>query len=92
MILSVACDSRGEEGVRPWVEAADPSFPVLVDVQHRVAELYNMVNVPTAVWIDEAGRIARPGETAFVDNRFQSMSGIDATPYLDALRDWAGQG
>ena len=57
-----------------------------------MASLYGMVNVPTAVWIDEKGRIARPNETAFIDNRFTSMHGIDAAPYLNALRDWLARG
>lgn len=65
---------------------------MLIDEKHTVASLYGMVNVPTAVWIDETGRIARPNETAFIDNRFKSMHGIDAAPYLEALRDWLAQG
>jgi len=51
-----------------------------------------MVNVPTVVWIDEEGRIIRPNETAFVDDRFASMSGLHAEPYLAALRDWVEHG
>ncbi len=61
---------------------------MLIDEKHTVASLYNMVNVPTAVWINEKGRIVRPNETAFIDNRFKSMHGIDAQPYLDGVRDW----
>ena len=51
-----------------------------------------MVNVPTAVWIDEKGRIVRPNEVAYVDNRYKGMHGIEASEYLDALRDWAANG
>lgn len=29
---------------------------------------------------------------AFIDNRFKSMHGIDAAPYLTALRDWMEHG
>ncbi len=47
-----------------------------------------MVNVPTAVWINETGRLVRPNETAFIDNRFTAFSGIDAALYLNAIRDW----
>ena len=65
---------------------------MLIDVDHRVATLYDMVNVPTAVWIDEEGRVVRPNETAFVDDRFSSMSGLRSAPYLAALRDWAVRG
>lgn len=51
-----------------------------------------MVNVPTAVWIDEQGRIVRPNEVAFIDDRFKSFTGMDSAPYIDAIRDWAANG
>ncbi len=51
-----------------------------------------MVNVPTAVWINEQGRIVRPNEVAYVDDRYKSMHRIEAAPYLDAIRDWAMKG
>ena len=51
-----------------------------------------MVNVPTAVWIDERGRIVRPNEVAFIDDRFKSFTGMDSAPYIDAIRDWAAKG
>ena len=51
-----------------------------------------MVNVPTAVWINEQGRIVRPNEVAYADNRYKTMHGLEATEYLDALRDWAANG
>jgi hypothetical protein len=51
-----------------------------------------MVNVPTAVWIDERGHIVRPNEVAYVDDRFRGMHKVAAAPYLDALRDWAKNG
>ena len=51
-----------------------------------------MVNVPTAVWINEKGMIVRPNEVAYVDNRYKAMHGIDAGPYLDAIRDWVANG
>jgi hypothetical protein len=65
---------------------------VLIDTQHLVTRLYDMVNVPTAVWIDERGRIVRPNEVAYVDDRYKSMHRIEAAPYLDAIRDWAAKG
>src|SRR5262249_49065490 len=82
----------GLKAAGPWIEKANPAFTVLIDEQHTVASLYGMVNVPTAVWIDEKGRIVRPNETAFIDNRFKNMHGIDAAPYLEALGDWLSLG
>ncbi len=91
-ILSVAEDIGGLQAARPWIEKANPTFTVLIDERHAVASLYGMVNVPTAVWIDELGKIVRPNEAAFIDNRFQDFHGIDAAPYLDAIRDWLACG
>lgn len=51
-----------------------------------------MVNVPTAVWINEQGRIVRPNEVAYVDNRYKGMHGIEASEYLEAIRDWVVKG
>lgn len=64
----------------------------LIDAEHVVSRLYNMINVPTAVWIDEQGRIVRPNETAYVDNRLKYIHQLEAGPYIAALRDWAEKG
>src|SRR5258706_13443905 len=63
MVVAVAMDSR-EGDPLPWIDAAKPTYPTLIDREHRLAELYGIVNVPQAVWIDEAGRIVRPAEGA----------------------------
>jgi tetratricopeptide (TPR) repeat protein len=76
----------------PWITAAKPTYTVLIDDKHLVTKLYNMVNVPTGVWINEEGSIVRPNEVAFVDDRYKSMTGLDAAPYVNALKDWAAKG
>jgi tetratricopeptide (TPR) repeat protein len=68
------------------------TYTVLIDQEHLVSRLYNMVNVPTGVWIDERGRIVRPNEVAFIDDRFKNFSGLDSAPYLNALKDWVEKG
>jgi tetratricopeptide (TPR) repeat protein len=92
MIVSVAEDTGGVKDAGQWIAAAKPEYTALVDDKHLVTHLYNMVNVPTAVWINEQGRIVRPNEVAYVDNRYKAMHGIDAAPYLDAIRDWVANG
>src|SRR5262249_33633285 len=98
-------DSRAGDPV-PWIEAARPTYPALIDQDHRLAELYGIVNVPQAVWIDEAGRIVRPAEAAGAYEGFRRMNRTtrempeDAAPltaqakatYLDAIRDWVRHG
>jgi tetratricopeptide (TPR) repeat protein len=92
MIVSIAEDTGGVKDAGPWIAAAKPEYTALIDDKHIVTHLYNMVNVPTAVWINEQGRIVRPNEVAYVDNRYKAMHLIDAAPYLDAIRDWVANG
>ena len=97
---------RTSEAARPWIEAAKPSYPCVIDHDHRVAELYNMVNVPQAVWIDETGHIVRPTESAGAYEGFRSMDRTTRKvpdevaaitsrakrTYVDAVRDWVIHG
>jgi len=91
-IISIAQDTGGAKDAAPWITAAKPEYTALIDDKHLVTQLYNMVNVPTAVWINEKGMIVRPNEVAYVDNRYKAMHGVDAGPYLDAIRDWVVNG
>ena len=87
MVITVALD-RSAEDARPWIEAARPTHPSLIDVRHLVADLYNMVNVPTAVWIGENGRVVRPNDVVFATDTFRHLSGIDSARHLAAIRAW----
>ena len=91
-IIAVAEDTGGSKDAGQWITAAKLTFPALIDQEHLVSKLYNMVNVPTAVWINEQGRIVRPNEVAFSDNRYEKLTGMDAQPYLDDLKDWIAKG
>ena len=91
-IVSVAQDTGGVKDAGPWITKANLEYTVLIDQEHLVTKLYSMVNVPTAVWINEQGKIVRPNEVAFVDDRFISFSHANAAPYLDAIRDWVAKG
>jgi peroxiredoxin len=63
-IVTVALDTGGATAAGPWIAAAGPEHPSLIDVKHTLAEQLGVVNVPTGVWIDEQGLIVRPPETA----------------------------
>jgi len=88
----VALDSAGPAAAGEWIRAASPTHPSLIDAHYEVARLYNVINVPTAVWIDEEGCIVRPNETAFADNRWIEFTKFDMTRYLAAVRNWAERG
>lgn len=106
MVVAVAQESRGAEHARPWIEQAKSSYWQLIDTDHRVEDLYNLVNVPQAVWIDEQGRIARPPETAGSTDHFRRMDLATRTmspedqaerlaarhAYLGAVRAWVATG
>ena len=103
-VLAVALDHA--DAARPWIEAAKASYPCVIDREHHLADLYNLVNVPQAVWIDERGRIVRPPETAGSTDGFRAMDRKTfATPdavlaernrvktlYIGAVRDWVLRG
>lgn len=103
-VLAVAFDEPG--AARPWIEAASPAYPCLIDRNHHVAGLYHMVNVPQATWIDETGRIVRPPENAGQSDSFRSMDRTTGqmtaeqvaerarikSVYVEAIRDWVLKG
>ena len=87
-MITVALD-KSPDDARPWIDAATPAHPSLIDTRHVLADLYNMVNVPTVVWIDERGRIVRPNDVAFGADTFRHITGIEAARHLGLLRGWA---
>ena len=86
-VITVALD-RSADDARAWIEAAKPTHPSLIDTTHALADLYNVVNVPTILWIDERGRIVRPNDVAFGTDTFKHITGLRAATHLAALRAW----
>jgi hypothetical protein len=62
-VVTVALDVEAD-AARPFIDAAAPEHPSLLDQAHVVDELFGIVNVPNGVWIDERGVIVRPAEPA----------------------------
>ena len=58
-IISAAQDSGGEAAAGGIFDAGNVTYTALIDVNHTISSLFNLVNVPSAVWIDEEGRIVR---------------------------------
>ncbi len=93
MIITVAMESRGAKAAGGPIRRSKATYTSLIDEDHLVADLYNMVNVPQAVWIDEEGRIVRPTEVpgAALSFNLSKMRKTRAI-YLDAIRDWVRNG
>jgi hypothetical protein len=106
MVVAVAEESRGADHARPWTEQAKSDYWQLIDTDHQLEDLYNLVNVPQAIWIDEQGKIVRPPETAGSTDHFRGMDLKTRTmspqaqeerlaarvAYMDAVRAWVTTG
>ena len=68
-IVTVSLELTGAEASRPYIEAARPAHPSLLDPDHQMDALFGVVNIPSVVWIDEAGLIVRPPEPGWPDVR-----------------------
>ncbi len=91
-IIAAAQDTAGAKVADPWYEKAHVTFTALVDPKHTVSSLYQMVNVPTGVWVDEKGNIVRPGEVAYSKEQRVLGQTIGDNRYAEGLRDWVEKG
>jgi hypothetical protein len=88
-VIAVAFDESPDD-VREFAEGI--TYPVLVDPEHVLSELYAISNVPTVIWIDEHDRIVRPNSVAFGNDMFKEFTGVDAGPHQDLIRAWVRTG
>jgi peroxiredoxin len=92
-IISVAEDTAGEAAAGPILDAAKPTYTTLIDTKHVISQLYNFVNVPSAAWIDEQGRIVRINEGTYAkSHKLSPQMTIGTDAYTPALRDWVAKG
>ncbi len=92
-MVTIACDAKGSAAVEPFITAAGQQHPSLLDEKLRVAELYDVRNVPSIFWIDESGRMVRANDPVYAlrRNRETGESTINEE-YLNAVRDWVANG
>jgi hypothetical protein len=60
--VTVSLELSDPEASRPFIEAAAPEHPSLLDPTHKLDSLFGVVNIPNVIWIDEEGTIVRPAE------------------------------
>ena len=92
-VVTIAADAKGLAAIEPFVTAAGQRHPSLLDQDLRVADLYRVHNVPSAFWIDEAGRMIRANDPIYAQRRNRETGEVTRNEkYLGALRDWLENG
>ena len=92
----MAQDSGDPTAVGKWFDRASPTYRCVVDPTHQISSLFGWVNVPSAAWIDEDGRIVRsnegvyPAETTIKFGLGKVCLGDNA--FAQATRDWIERG
>lgn len=96
VLICVAEDTGGEAAAGPIFDAANPTYVQVIDQDHIISSAFNFVNVPSAAWIDEEGRIVRIDEGTyskvheFGEGEQSITFGNDV--YTPALQDWVANG
>jgi peroxiredoxin len=87
-VVTVAMDDDAES-VRPWTQEG---LTTAVDTQHRLSDVFGVVQVPATVWLDEQGRVVKPPTIAPGDDRWQEWTQVESAPHHEALRHWVRTG
>ncbi|HIA47600.1 MAG TPA: hypothetical protein EYN96_06440 [Candidatus Hydrogenedentes bacterium] len=91
-LISAAQDTGGEAKAGPIFDRANVTYTAIVDVNHTISSLFNLVNVPSGVWINEEGRIVRIDEGTYTKSAKVLGNTIGHDGYVPALRDWIAKG
>ncbi|MFG1926590.1 redoxin domain-containing protein [Cryptosporangium sp. NPDC048952] len=90
-VVTIALDTDVASAA-PWHAEAGTTHPALVDVDGVAADAFDVVNVPTVVWLNEEGRIVRPQDSQTATDTFRDWNGLSAQTSGDALRRWVLDG
>ncbi len=82
----------GEAVTAEWHDQTELSYTTLIDTSHRVTSLYNLVNVPTGILVDEEGRVRRIDNGAYSESNEVTGDSIGAHDYTPIVRDWVANG
>ena len=92
IIIAAAQDAGGAAAAAPWYEQAGARFVALVDEQHTLSSLYSLVNVPSAVWIDETGHVRRIDEGAYATVHKMGDFQFGRDDYAPMVANWVQEG
>lgn len=68
------------------------TYPVLMDTNHVLTELYAISNVPSVILIDEHDNIVQPNWNAYASDTFRDFTKIDSQAQVDIIRQWVIEG
>jgi hypothetical protein len=85
-VVTVSLELSGPEASRPFIEAARPGHPSLLDPTHALDRLFGVVNIPSVTWIDESGLIVRPPEPGWPTALSTLPARISARPEASSER------
>lgn len=68
------------------------TFIGLVDDTHTVSSLYNLVNVPSTVWIDEQGQVRRIDEGSYATKHTMNEFEFGRSDYAPMVASWVKDG
>ena len=88
----MAQDTLGEAATAEWHDQIPLTYTTLIDVTHRVSSLYNLVNVPSGIWVDEEGRIRRINEGTYSQTISLGAGSIGTDEYRPIVFDWVRSG
>ena len=96
VIICAAEDTGGEAVAGPIFDAANPTYVQVVDENHVISSAFNFVNVPSAAWVDEEGRIVRIDEGTYAKSyelgEGEQKVSFGTDVYAPAVKDWAAKG
>ena len=96
VIICAAQDTGGEPVAGPIFDAANATYVQVVDENHLISSLFNFINVPSAAWIDEDGRIVRIDEGTYSKTHTfgegEQAFAFGTDVYSPALKDWVAKG
>ncbi len=92
VIISAAQDTGGEQAAGKVFDDAKVTYKAIIDQQHTISSLFNLVNVPSGVWIDEQGKIVRIDEGTYTQKHKLGTFEFGSNDYVPAVRDWIAKG
>ena len=92
VIISAAQDTGGEQAAGKVFDNAKVTYTAIIDEDHTISTLFNLINVPSGVWIDEQGKIMRIDEGNYTKEHKLGAIEFGSNDYVPALKDWLAKG